>query len=1277
MLRWDFLLLLGVVVGLPVSALSATPPAYAGFEPDGSPESLYRLDQLAFLRSGTVCRMFSSYDREGGNDDGFYGTYSKLREENGDSVIAEMKGRGCIQRIWFTHSIMAEQGLLDRKGEHIRIFLDGNAKPAVDVPLEKLFSGEFDAFPKPLVGSGLGGYYCYVPIPYNNGCKVVIEGTGVRFYQITYNEFAHSRPFDSLSMDLSPSRRDALRQAVQVWSHPGDLEKLELNDASTRTHEFRLAGGGASQSWDLPEGPRIIRALELRSADTTRTLQARLRVFWDGADSPAIDAPLGLFFGQAPGTAPFRSLLLGDTGDELYTFFPMPYAREARVAVESADPVTFSFTIVSEHADFASHRYGYFHALYIEELPTELGLHYPWLNIDGSGHFAGLVLATEGRQSEPIWLEGDDKFIADDELVIHGTGSEDYFNCGWYAVPSRLDHAGAFPQHGFPVYDRKGDISRAVAYRWHLTDPVVFKRSLNARIEHGPQNDIAADYRSVTFYYHADPEQQLSKADIPVGDECIDYLRECTWQLAAGDPDRALERLQLLLEKAPRPIDRLLIESVSGYVRGRRDADPCALLELQKAIKNVDALIEEQSENEIPGHETEGSESAVSVPAASGGAITPSRLREIQTLLKRAELDLERHVALSDGIDPGESFILEARDIYGETLLPPTYEESEDFRGSFAKVDDLQLLGKGARFTWGRVPQSWARFTPGFPRDGYYQVRVIFSFGANAGDTKYVVRHADGITTVPLAQRGRPGTRRRNNDKWINLGVYRFNQGQGTDTGSVTLVAGPGREQPNPDIEYRAYSDSMMFEYLWRDLLERSGDTLDDFESGDLRNWTVLSGDLHTQPVRQTRRGIEVGQQGDYFIGTTETGGTLPGDYDDTLQGALESKSFRPQKNFITFLIGGGNDKFNLYLALVDAETGSILRRTTGKDGEAMERKWWEVAEFEDRYCRLEIVDHSSGEWGHINVDDIRETDDIDQTESEPLVVAGKFFRIYDPSVGEEERWYINDHCFVPAENGEWHLFGITHEEPASAINEDDLAHAISRELTAFPWTKQPFALSTIEDSWEEIHLWAPHAVRHNGTYYMFYCAGDADPTRYKIHLATSTDLRTWTRHPENPVVVDGYRARDPMVLRVGDQWVMYYTANSEPSGGNHIVACRTSDDLIHWGERGTVFTDPTVGKGGGPTESPFVLRRGRFYYLFLGPRGGYAGTDVFQSTDPFKFELDRLVGHVNAHAAEVIRDRDGRWYVSHCGWDEGGVYLAPLFWNDGQDNPDTSLPVP
>lgn len=281
-------------------------------------------------------------------------------------------------------------------------------------------------------------------------------------------------------------------------------------------------------------------------------------------------------------------------------------------------------------------------------------------------------------------------------------------------------------------------------------------------------------------------------------------------------------------------------------------------------------------------------------------------------------------------------------------------------------------------------------------------------------------------------------------------------------------------------------------------------------------------------------------------------------------------------------------------------------------------------------------------------------------------VTNGPFVKIYDPSVGEKQSWYINDHCFIQGKDGTWHLFGITQTDPAKPMSETNFAHATARSLLQQPWKKQPFALTVARQApWHEVILWAPCVVSNDDLYYMFYCAGAKDHSKYQIHLATSPDLYTWTRSPKNPMVVDGFDARDPFVLRVKGKWVMYYAATSKPEGGHHIVAYVTSDDLLTWTNRGVAFTDPSVGTFGGPTESPFVVRHGNYYYLFIGPRGGYDGTDVFRSRNPFAWSITNKVGHIAAHAAEVVRDDDGKWYVSRAGWGRGGVYLAPLIWNN------------
>jgi beta-fructofuranosidase len=290
---------------------------------------------------------------------------------------------------------------------------------------------------------------------------------------------------------------------------------------------------------------------------------------------------------------------------------------------------------------------------------------------------------------------------------------------------------------------------------------------------------------------------------------------------------------------------------------------------------------------------------------------------------------------------------------------------------------------------------------------------------------------------------------------------------------------------------------------------------------------------------------------------------------------------------------------------------------------------------------------------------------------------AGAFELVYDPSVGEAERWYINDHTIFRDRGGTWHLIGITHPEPFAPFDELHLAHATAPALHG-PWTKQPYALST-DRTHHETHLWAPHVIEHDDRYWMFYCGGGPAPSQYRIHLATSDDATTWQRHEANPLVVDGYEARDPMVLRVDGRWLLYYTATSAPEGGHHVVAVVESDDLVHWGGKQVVYTDAMTGTGAGPTESPFVVERDGTWYLFIGPDWdtltrsheatgrydlrAYRRTRVLASDDPRSFTLDGLVATIDAHAPEVVVDEQDATWISHCGWGQGGVHLAPLSW--------------
>lgn len=316
--------------------------------------------------------------------------------------------------------------------------------------------------------------------------------------------------------------------------------------------------------------------------------------------------------------------------------------------------------------------------------------------------------------------------------------------------------------------------------------------------------------------------------------------------------------------------------------------------------------------------------------------------------------------------------------------------------------------------------------------------------------------------------------------------------------------------------------------------------------------------------------------------------------------------------------------------------------------------------------------------------------------------------------------WAINDHTIVQGKNGGWHFFGIVSHDrnvagvinwlgaavgpPGPLLGPSPTLHYKQLSNGGDPAFTLPAAFPP-EDLKGGRVLWAPHVVLSGDTHYMFYCDGSGtyDQAAYQIALRTSKDLLTWT-DPQTELFADGYQTRDPMVLDLGNgEWVMYYTATEPRAGGHHIVAYRTSKsigDASQWAAsaRGIAYGDSLQGTDSGGTESPFVVHRGPYYYLFIGPRPysdsvtsssrdapdrplepdnipgtanwnipGYVGTDVFRSTDWRHWTNADFVANIPAHALEVIHDqRDGKWYVTSAGSKQGGLFAAELVWTDG-----------
>jgi hypothetical protein len=94
----------------------------------------------------------------------------------------------------------------------------------------------------------------------------------------------------------------------------------------------------------------------------------------------------------------------------------------------------------------------------------------------------------------------------------------------------------------------------------------------------------------------------------------------------------------------------------------------------------------------------------------------------------------------------------------------------------------------------------------------------------------------------------------------------------------------------------------------------------------------------------------------------------------DGPHGTLTSPSFEISRKFINFLIGGGSHAGETCINLI--VNGDVVRTAAGKNNEKLEWHFWNVQEFEGKTAKIEIIDRFSGGWGHINIDEIKLSDE-------------------------------------------------------------------------------------------------------------------------------------------------------------------------------------------------------------------------------------------------------------------------------------------------------------
>jgi len=264
--------------------------------------------------------------------------------------------------------------------------------------------------------------------------------------------------------------------------------------------------------------------------------EMRLDMYWDGARTPAVSAPLAdLFgFGLARMATVESELFASPEGRSFNLYAPMPFRTFARVTLtnESADSPNLLFYDVDYLLmDSLPQDALYFHAAWRRENPTVLGRDFEVLQTaKGAGRFLGCCVGvvTDPVYEDSWWGEGEVKIYLDGDKenpTLCGTGTEDYIGTGW----GQKVYSQRF--QGCTVADPSA--RQWAFYRLHIPDPVFFSKDCRVTLQQigGAEKDKVR---------HLIRDNHAPLTPITVGAENADYARLLDEDPPASMDDRGL-----------------------------------------------------------------------------------------------------------------------------------------------------------------------------------------------------------------------------------------------------------------------------------------------------------------------------------------------------------------------------------------------------------------------------------------------------------------------------------------------------------------------------------------------------------------------------------------------------------------------------------------------------------------------------------------------------------------------------------------------------------------
>lgn len=461
------------------------------------PEPAYRQLQASSYSRASVARDQPGWfaDQDGV---GFVRTESIHGRE--EWVLMEHDGPGCLTRMWTPYFYY---GLGNREGPNIKIYLDGNAEPAIDENMIALLAGRVDWAKPPLAQETARAGVFFLPIPFARSCKITT--TAKPFYNIiNYRAYAENVSVRSFSRD----------QLADVATAGKRLE-FRAPEENPAIRKQQTLAPGESLVLNLPAGPASLRRFRIRvpGAESASLRSLVWTASFDGEQT--VWCPLGDFFSAADRLHRFR-MWSREVDDEgwMTCQWVMPYASSGAMTIQNSGTTRADIEVSVTTGPWNwDDRSLLFHAnwRYEDPQPTLPLRDWNFIEVEGQGVIVGDAWSILVPHSG-WWGEGDEKIYVDlppDAAfpTQFGTGTEDYYGWAGGVVPTPADEfshplaanirvGGGGPQGRTRGYN--------ICARERALDAIPFRQRLRLDIEASSlvrDPRVLQHYSGVVFWY--------------------------------------------------------------------------------------------------------------------------------------------------------------------------------------------------------------------------------------------------------------------------------------------------------------------------------------------------------------------------------------------------------------------------------------------------------------------------------------------------------------------------------------------------------------------------------------------------------------------------------------------------------------------------------------------------------------------------------------------------------------------------------------------------------